>query len=69
MLSKEPSLNQEMLGRGIPEAEQVKVTVSLMLATVLEGYSIILVGSENGFFVQHNKWKLVGSCHRMDGES
>ena len=34
-----PSLYQEMSGRGIPEAEQVKETVSEMSATVSMGNS------------------------------
>ena len=35
----EPSLNQEMSGSGIPEAEQVNDTVSVMLAVVSMGIS------------------------------
>lgn len=40
---REPSLYQEMSGRGIPEAEQTNDTVSLMLAVRSSGDSKMVV--------------------------
>ena len=44
----EPSLYQEMSGSGIPEAEQVNDTVSVMLAVVSMGISNTLTSSVQG---------------------
>ena len=49
---REPSLYQEISGRGIPEAEQVNETVSLMLAVVSRGKSNRVVLPKIGYKIK-----------------